>query len=1135
MFSIELVERIQERQEKLLERCLEASQEISLPGERQPTIDALLDLILSSIRGDSDETRTALSGWANQLRMQGAELSALLRLIFVVRDVLRDQALAENGLQSATGGKELTAVVDQVVERVSSTYAHALQQTLTEHLQESEFLTVSLMQATEEADRTLLRLRSIYNISQALGTSLTDAGEVFERMVQELAAGLQAHLCVLWLSDVGPPHAAAAFTKDQSPVPELPESVDESAFGNVLMTGKGQVLTRNGALEAPDEQLLDSMGAYSILLAPLVVQEIPIGILTLARVQGNIQFDATEMTLVESVVAQAAVAVQNAGLYEEIRELNRSLESRVASRTRDLAREKERLETLYAIGRELGTTLDLDQVLGTALQLITRAVNCQYGAILTLDAEQDVLTRVAFVGDLSFALADRDALSLKGETGILGQTIERRESILIGDLDQDDRWSPLNGHATRARSLIVAPVVLGEDLYGVLVLTDDGPRSLDQDQQRLADAFAQQLAQAMSNAQMYHREQQDRSKTQAVLQSIADGVIVNDTQDKVIAFNAAAEEILDAKSSTVLEQTVWQLFDVFDEDGRRDALAALEAISSSPLASVGQAIETTLEIGNKIISAHMTPVVTENQQALGVVTALRDITREVEADRAKSEFVSTVSHELRTPLTSIKGYTDLIYGGAVGEVNDHQKRFLGIIKSNAERLTALINDLLDVSRIESGRVKLTMELHHLGEIISEVAVSLREEIDGKGLELEIDVQENLPEVMGDRIRLSQIVTNLISNAYKYTDEGWIRVSLRSLEGAVRLDVTDSGIGISTEDQSQIFEKFYRADTPVMEGRGGTGLGLAITKELVELHGGRMWVKSELEVGSTFTVVLPTAAQDLPPSILAELPAGAKKILVVDDERDILALLRHQLMMQGYHVVTASTGGQAITKAISEQPDLITLDILLPDRHGFDVLRELKAHPETAHIPVIVLSVVQDETNGYRLGAVDYIVKPLEEGRLLGSVSSILSRKGKILIAEDTPDTAELLIELLGRNGYQVIHAVNGYEALAMARREQPELILLDLRMPGMDGYEALTRLQKDPETRSIPILVMSAHAADPVQERIRLQSMGAKDFLSKPLSLEGLLDQVRLVSAAVDSSDTVMDVDESTDTASGTE
>jgi DNA-binding response OmpR family regulator len=329
-----------------------------------------------------------------------------------------------------------------------------------------------------------------------------------------------------------------------------------------------------------------------------------------------------------------------------------------------------------------------------------------------------------------------------------------------------------------------------------------------------------------------------------------------------------------------------------------------------------------------------------------------------------------------------------------------------------------------------------------------------------------------------------------------------------LEGALRLDVADSGIGIATEDQGRIFERFYRADTPVMEGRGGTGLGLAITKQLVEMHGGRLWVESEIGIGSTFTVILPTAAQDLPPQMLAEMPAGAKKILVVDDERDILALLRHQLGTHGYQVITAANGNNAIEKARSEQPDLITLDVLLPDRHGFDVLRELKAHADTAHIPVIVLSVAQDESSTYRLGAIDYVAKPIDEQHLLSSIARILNRKGRILVAEDTQDTAEMLIALLKRHGYDALHARDGYETLVIARHECPELILLDLRMPGMDGYEALTRLKKDAETRNIPILVMSAHAADPAQERLHLQDMGAEDFFAKPLSLERLLEVI---------------------------
>jgi DNA-binding response OmpR family regulator/two-component sensor histidine kinase len=444
----------------------------------------------------------------------------------------------------------------------------------------------------------------------------------------------------------------------------------------------------------------------------------------------------------------------------------------------------------------------------------------------------------------------------------------------------------------------------------------------------------------------------------------------------------------------------------------------------------------------------------------------------------------------------------------VGSVNEQQQHFLSIVRNNADRLAILISDLLDISRIDTGRVKLNMERIILTEVVREVAESLRGQVESKGLRFEMDLPEQVEPIIGDPMRLAQVVTNLVGNSCKYTDQGWVRVKVSSLGGAVRLDVADSGIGISVEDQRRVFDRFYRADTPLVEGRGGTGLGLAISKELVELHGGRVWVESELGVGSTFTVILPTSAQQLSSSILEKLPAGAKKILVVDDERDILALLRYQLGIQHYQVITASSGEQAIAKAIEEQPDLITLDVLLPDRPGFSVLRELKARPETSHIPVIILSVVRDETSGYRLGAVDYVLKPIDKERFLRSISTALDVKEKVLIAEDDPDTAEMLAELLSRNEYVPLHAVNGYETLALARREHPGLILLDLRMPGMDGYEALTRLKRDPETHDIPILVMSAHAADPIQERLKVQSMGAEDFLSKPLSMEELMAEI---------------------------
>jgi PAS domain S-box-containing protein len=1031
----------------------------------------------------------------------------------VLRTAINEVLFASDGAQvEIAAWRPVICTLDGVAELLSDIQARDMAE--------------EIGKRTDEARRALAQLRSVYDISQALSASL-DEERTFTTLVQKLGSALHAQHCALWLNDMGSLRVAAAHCHaTDRPAAALSDIAldagDDHPLNAVFCSGKPMVLTRGQGTQPVEEQFLDHLALDALLLVPLTVQEIPVGVVTLGRESEKQPFDATEVVLVDSAVNQTAIALQNAGLYKEISALNRSLEGRVASRTQELAREKERVETLYAIGRELSASLDLDQVLEKTLRLISQAVGARHGSVMLLDRETGGLVYRARLGGTGPLPLGGKPTPFKPGVGVAGWVLKHRKPVLLDDAPRDERWIQLLPQNTLTRSLIAAPLMVGDDVHGVLLIADGRPSVFNESQLRLVVASARQVAQTISNAELYQyvlesadrlgrllrNEQEERSKSQAILQSIADGVIVNDTQHKVIVFNSAAEEILGTHSAAIQGRDVRDLFDTFEGNGRTDALAALEAISASSTASAGHVVEMTLEIDHKVISAHMAPVVTETGESLGIVTALRDITREVEADRAKSEFVSTVSHELRTPLTSIKGYADLLHAGAVGEINTQQERFLGIIRNNADRLTALVNDLLDMDRMSTGRISLKMEPIDMVGIVQEVRDSLREQIESKGIRLETDLPDKPAEIMGDRARLLQIVTNLVNNAYKFTDEGWIRISLTVLGDALRMDVADSGIGISTLDQGRIFERFYRADTPIMEGRGGTGLGLAITKQLVELHGGRVWVKSELDVGSTFTIIVPAGPHELPQSLLDELPAGAKKILVVDDERDIVALLRHHLGSQGYNVVTAATGEQAIVKAIEQQPDLITLDILLPDRHGFDVLRELKSIPETEHIPVIVLSVIQDESSTYELGAVDCIVKPLDEGQLLDSVARTLNHKGKILIAEDTPHAARMLTEILKRHGYDTVIATDGYETLTLARRERPGLILLDLRMPGMDGYEALTRLKRDRETKGIPILVMSAHAVDAKQERLRVQSMGAEDFLPKPFGVEELLGEI---------------------------
>jgi signal transduction histidine kinase/DNA-binding response OmpR family regulator len=562
----------------------------------------------------------------------------------------------------------------------------------------------------------------------------------------------------------------------------------------------------------------------------------------------------------------------------------------------------------------------------------------------------------------------------------------------------------------------------------------------------------------------------------------------------------------------LIGQDYHDLFSAFDPQGEEEAVTAMEILLSPPVPEVTKTFKMNLATESRIIHALLSPVLAQGGDFLGVVTIFRDITKEVEADRAKSEFVSTVSHELRTPMTAIKGYTDLLHAGAAGPVTPEQQRFLSTIKNNTDRLTALINDLLDISRMETGRVRFEPRPVQIGEVIADVVNALAGQAEEKHLGLTYEVAAGLPDVMGDRDRLNQVLTNLVGNSIRYTPEnGQVDVRAYLVERAVRVDVQDTGIGIAPEDMGHIFDRFYRADHPLVQETRGTGLGLSIVKMFVEMHGGRIWVESAPDKGSTFTFILPVPVQDEEGEarrVPARLTAHIRTILVVDDDRDAADLVRRQLEDSGYRVPVLGSGRSVEAWAEERRPDLILLDLILPDIGGLDVLRALKENPVTADIPVVVQTIVPDDGTAWELGAVEYLTKPVGREDLLRSVEKALTWQGRALIVEDDPDTVGLLEATMRQIGFTPLVAADGYEALTMTRRYRPDLILLDLRLPGMDGYEALTHLKRDAVTQTIPIIAISAHVADTDQERKRLLALGAAAFLAKPFSIGDLLDEI---------------------------
>jgi PAS domain S-box-containing protein len=1108
---------LRKNEETIQRHWLRGVQRLALPHYADLSDDGLSTQMLpfyhhltAAIEQDAPHLLRQLKDWVLDQRLgQSCNLTELLKISFQLRTALGLALLeSSDAWRAMAAWQKLFPFFDDAATVLAEFFTQDIEETLLERLSEAEMLTTSLAQATAETDRALLQSQTVYEISRDLSATL-DREQIASILAERLSAVTGGAECGVFLVDETGTLSAAA----------LPQSADRS-----------QVITSNHVQEAIKQtladratQLLEGETGSEWLVVPLVLKQEARGVVALG---GDVSrpFDRKQVDLVESIVRQAAVALENARLFAEVRALNQTLEERIARRTRELAEEKERLESLYTITRELAFSLDLPKMLNRTLRNVTHAVGANHGSIMLLDPTTNRLIYRARLGGREPLPGEGEVTPFKPGVGLAGWVIQHREAVLVNDVQEDERWLPSLGRGTWTRSLVAAPLIVGEDVHGVLIISDGQPNFFNEAQLRLVATAAGQVAQAIHNAELYQylretadqlgetlrTQQQESSKNRAILESIADGVIVADARRRIVLINSAAEQILGARSETAIGQDVYNVFGAFSAQGRTEALAAMESLIAKPVPSQAtlRSIDTTLELEERVISAQLTPVLTESEEFVGVVTVLRDITKEVEADRTKTEFVSTVSHELRTPLTSIKGYTDLLIAEAVGSISDGQRRFLNIVKSNADRLTALINDLLDISRIETGRITLHIENLRLEDIVLEVANSLRQQIEDKGLKLVLDIAPDLEEVSGDRSRLIQVLTNLVANAYHYTPEGQITIVLSPMEGAVRVDVKDTGIGISTEEQYKIFDRFYRADHPLVQESEGTGLGLSIVKLFVELHAGRVWVNSTPGEGSTFTLILPTTGREALPPVTPQPALRGKKIMVVDDERDILELLRHQLEQKGHQVVGTSLGSSVVPIALREQPDLITLDILLPDKDGFEVLRDLKANPQTAHIPVIILSVIQDAESGLQMGAMDYITKPINEERLLAAVGNILARRGKVLIAEDDPDTSNLLAQLLIRRGFVTMQAVNGYEALAAVYRERPDLILLDLRMPGMDGYEALTRLKRDKATRDIPIIAISAHAADVEVERQRLQALGVREFLSKPFSFELLLNEI---------------------------
>nr|HID12720.1 GAF domain-containing protein [Anaerolineae bacterium] len=887
----------------------------------------------------------------------------------------------------------------------------------------------------------------------------------------------------------------------------------------------------------------------SAVLAPLTVGDQVVGVLSVGRQEPH-RFSPAEVATLSALADQVAVAVENARLFEEVRRFSQELEHRVEERTqalaeamRELTEERDRVETLYRITSQLSASLDLDRVLNRALALVVEAVGAERASILMLESETSasprpdghrpegsvepsgrLIYRAALGAQVQLPPGDIPTRFHQGE-GLAGWVVEHREATIVPDICQDPRWVEPREKQREYRSALAVPLLVGDDVLGALLLFHTQPDFFSEDHLRLVETAAIQVANAINNAELYSliRDQAERlgsmlkthqveaAKSQAILEGVADGVMVADAHGKVILFNAAAERILELPREEALGRMTSEMLGLYGSQARDWMETVARWVEQPEAYTAEEYLAARLNIGDRIVSVHLAPVVM-GDEFLGTVSVFRDVTAEVEADRAKTEFVSTVSHELRTPMTSIKGYADLLLMGAAGTLTQDQRSFLSTIKSNADRLTMLVNDLLDISRIESGRVVLSPKVMRVEGVVNQIITAMGARAAEKGLTLRSDVPYDLPTVIADPDRVAQILTNLVANAYQYTPTGGeIVVSARAHGDEVHISVRDTGIGIAQEDQEKIFDRFFRADDPVVQETPGTGLGLSIVRSLVEMHGGQVWVESELGEGSTFTFTLPTVDTKRAAQVGEEPERASTKVLIVEDDLDVARLIQLHLAGDGREVLIVQRGDEALEMAQREHPDLITLDILLPDADSFAILEELKSNPATREIPVVIVSVLPDREKGLRLGAVDYVTKPIDEERLLRAVRQVLVRRGTVLVVDDDKDNLSLMRKILRTHGFGVRTTGQGRRALRVAREVQPALILLDFKLRDLDGHVVLRRLKSDPTTQDIPVIVMTASVVSDDAKREKILALGAVRFMTKPFSVEELIEEIEKV------------------------
>jgi PAS domain S-box-containing protein len=870
--------------------------------------------------------------------------------------------------------------------------------------------------------------------------------------------------------------------------------------GRVLAADTADAALLMVAAETVDVLVLPLVGAGPILARARELQpELPAVLLA-----GN----ATLADAAAAIVGRGpSRIVQVAGdLRDAVRQLLEEQDSRRerAAITERLQRRIDALGALHEVSLEASSVSSHAEVVDLMVRALHRIVRIDIAAALLAAEPGDTVMSVHCQ-----APCDEATLGAARERCLdIHRTLTGRplgEDSLVVNFSGER----LGGPRPPAQSATHVPLILEGRVVGILYVVAFRPQGFTPEDEKLLYLLAGQVTEAIRR--LSTRLLDERRRMALMVESMADGVIMTDEKSEVFLINPAARRMLGIGLDIVVtgkflkERLGFYPFDLVTRGTAREELT----------------------VDERTLHSIVSPVLDVSGKLVGTVVVLRDITEWKDLERRKEEFVSIVSHELRTPLTSIAGALDIVLKEYAGGLGDKQRRYLAIARESCSKLHVIVNDLLDVARFERGKMPMQFQPLALDRLAVECVDRFRPAAEAKQVSLHLRHSDRGDiRIVGDGDRLSQVLHNLLSNAMKFTPEGG-RIELEVFgpgvaSSFVGVTVWNNGEPIPEDDRERIFDKFEQVQASSTRRVGGTGLGLAISRSIVEGHGGKIWVESQ-PVGTKFVFTLPAApdetaagakARDQGLELLPDdstAPPTGRQVLVVDDDRYAAYLLKGLLMAAGHKVHVAHDAEEALAVARERKPDLVTVDVHMPGVDGLALVEILKHDPDTRKAGVIVVSGASDRETAVAAGADGYFSKPLDVDAFRAGCARLLAEcavtvQSKVLVVDDDPGIRMICREVLENAGYVVREAGDGEAALSEAKHFRPDLLLLDVMMPDLDGFQTAKRFRADRSGQLTPVIFVSAKGQ--TADKVRAFKLGAEDYLVKPFDAAELVARV---------------------------